>query len=234
MSLLRSSSLKQLKRLRKQVGKDIGDKTTKSSKIPNVTWIGNPMDKKVDTYEDNYSVGNAESLGKTKIKKLKEHTNMKENLNNAYDKQTLPNMNKGTIIKKYSDMETYNDVLRRGQHIKTKDVEGYIERVSDSNVYIQPTDGSCETIKIPLSKFAKGLPKDKKMYESASFNDVEYICKEMQLHLDEFVNCIEELETNISIGVYADNEEGNDLIKTLKSDLSVLNETLNFFKATFE
>jgi hypothetical protein len=50
--LPRASSVKQMKRLRKKTKSDIGDITTKSSKLPNITFIGNPMDKHVDTYEE--------------------------------------------------------------------------------------------------------------------------------------------------------------------------------------
>lgn len=50
--LPRVSSVKQMKKLRKSTKNDIGDITTKSSKSPNITFIGNPMDKHVDTYEE--------------------------------------------------------------------------------------------------------------------------------------------------------------------------------------
>ena len=50
--LPRASTVNQMKKLRKKTKNDIGDITTKSSKSPNITFIGNPMDKHVDTYEE--------------------------------------------------------------------------------------------------------------------------------------------------------------------------------------
>jgi len=51
-ALPRESSVKQMKKLRKLAGKDIGDKTTKKKrKTANFIKANNPLDKKVDTYE---------------------------------------------------------------------------------------------------------------------------------------------------------------------------------------
>jgi len=57
MPLTRKSTLKQMKRIRKQIkaaGGDIGDKTnTKAEmKMPNSLWIDNPTDRQTDTIDD--------------------------------------------------------------------------------------------------------------------------------------------------------------------------------------
>jgi hypothetical protein len=67
MPLLRKTTLKQFQKLRKEIkqqGGDIGDKISKEeNKFPNMVWNKNAFDKHIDTYEDNYSIGN-----NTKIK----------------------------------------------------------------------------------------------------------------------------------------------------------------------
>lgn len=73
MPLLRKSSKDQLKKIRdivKKNGGDIADKTTKyDSKLPNLYWLHNPSDTNIDTYEDNYTLGNNTKISKTKMNK---------------------------------------------------------------------------------------------------------------------------------------------------------------------
>jgi len=70
MALMRKSSDNQLKRLRKEIkkcGGDITDKISKDEqKFPNTYYTHNMGDVKVDTYEDNYSLGNNTQLGEGK------------------------------------------------------------------------------------------------------------------------------------------------------------------------
>ena len=74
MPLLRKSSKDQLKKIRdivKKNGGDIADKTTKyDSKLPNLYWLHNPSDTNIDTYEDNYTLGNNTKISKTKMNKI--------------------------------------------------------------------------------------------------------------------------------------------------------------------
>ena len=73
MPLLRKDSKKQLKRIRdivKKNGGDIADKTVDNkSKLPNLYWLHNPSDVNIDTYEDNYTLGNNTKINKTKMYK---------------------------------------------------------------------------------------------------------------------------------------------------------------------
>jgi len=73
---MRQQSENQLKKLRRTIknsGGDIADKVSKDEqRLPNLYWMKNPADSKIDTYEDNYSVGNITKLKENKmIKHLK-------------------------------------------------------------------------------------------------------------------------------------------------------------------
>jgi hypothetical protein len=77
MSLLRKSTLKQFRNFRKEIkrqGGDIGDKISKDeNKFPNMVYNRNPFDKnvKVDTYEDDYSIGNNTKLNSKEMKHVR-------------------------------------------------------------------------------------------------------------------------------------------------------------------
>jgi hypothetical protein len=79
MALMRRSTEKQLKKIRnivKNDGGDIADKISKDEKsFPNLYYMRNPSDIKIDTYEDNYSTGNIE-----KLKENKKQTKYMKNL----------------------------------------------------------------------------------------------------------------------------------------------------------
>lgn len=68
-ALPRESSIKQMKRLRKSAGKDIGDKTKgRHRKSSNLLKTSSPLDGKVDTYEKFVKKDNKKGLGYKKIK----------------------------------------------------------------------------------------------------------------------------------------------------------------------
>jgi hypothetical protein len=77
MALLRRSTLKQFRNFRKEVkrqGGDIGDKISKTeNSFPNMVYNRNPFDSdvKVDTYEDDYSIGNNTKLNSKEMKHVR-------------------------------------------------------------------------------------------------------------------------------------------------------------------
>lgn len=79
MALMRRSTENQLKKIRsivKKSGGDIADRVSKDEKkFPNLYYMRNPSDIKIDTYEDNYSIGNV-----TKLKENKKQTKYMKNL----------------------------------------------------------------------------------------------------------------------------------------------------------
>lgn len=90
MPLLRKSSEDQLSKVRdivRKSGGDIGDKTTKSENgLPNIFWIKNPSDSKIDTHND--------KIKPTKMKHLKTYEDFKfsngsEEIPDLYLKQWL-------------------------------------------------------------------------------------------------------------------------------------------------
>ena len=72
MSLLRKSSLNQLKRINNEIKKQ-GGKTERSSPLEKnfakVLWIDNPIDKKIATYDQMYSIDIPDASTTVKMKK---------------------------------------------------------------------------------------------------------------------------------------------------------------------
>jgi hypothetical protein len=91
MPLLRKSTLKQFRNFRKEIkrqGGDIGDKISKDeNKFPNMVYNRNPFDSKVkvDTYEDDYSIGNNTKINSKEMKHVKtfEQYSPKNNINES-------------------------------------------------------------------------------------------------------------------------------------------------------
>jgi len=101
MSLLRKSTLKQFRNFRKEIkrqGGDIGDKISKDeNKFPNMVYNRNPFDDnvKVDTYEDDYSIGNNTKLKSKKMKHVKtfEEYSPKTNITLSDNQKNTKNSN---------------------------------------------------------------------------------------------------------------------------------------------
>lgn len=115
MSLMRKSSMNQLKRIRKivnQSGGDIGDKTnTKAEmKMPNSLWIDNPADRDIDTIDQHIKL-EVESFSEYKKLTKEEHTytsmeEFKKMLNEEFDKDEMLNEdNKAILLSMKSDIE---------------------------------------------------------------------------------------------------------------------------------
>jgi len=62
-TLPRESSVKQLKKLRSIVKNDIGDKVRGTKKVKNSIRTDNPVDRKIDSYENFIKSGNKKGLG---------------------------------------------------------------------------------------------------------------------------------------------------------------------------
>jgi len=78
-SLMRQSSVEQMKRIRAEItkqGGDIEDKVDKTDRnFPNQYWINNPFDRHIDTYEEHAKIDipkNKKKAHKRKKKKITE------------------------------------------------------------------------------------------------------------------------------------------------------------------
>lgn len=143
MPLLRKSSEDQLKKWRKIVkdaGGDIADKVSKDEqKLPNLYYMHNPSDSKIDTYEDNYSTGN-----NTKITNNKMNNHVK-----TFEQYQLMLEDKNV------------DILRVGKNIDLGDIKGIINRIDGKNVYIETkSDDGSKIVEVPMSKVFKVYSKN--------------------------------------------------------------------------
>ncbi|MCK9446126.1 hypothetical protein M0Q50_04450 [bacterium] len=161
MSMLRNSTVTQLKRINSEIKKQ-GGKTDRSSdtekKFANLIYMRDPISTNMDTY-------NVTSIPDPTDKELKmKNENMKINENG-------PNDNPIDIMKNMKtlrDWQTYTskprkerDILNAGRFIETDKVKGYINRIEGSDVYIETLDGS-GIIKVNIKDVVKGKKSDTK------------------------------------------------------------------------
>lgn len=120
--MIPENSLKQLHKLRKETkGKDIGDLTAHIGEVnlPNSTYIGNTVDKKVDSYEEFTRKDNelqtvafkSKLVNKPLIKENKKE-NMKNKLNNILSISDFEKNWKPEDAKKTKRTEVAKDVLK--------------------------------------------------------------------------------------------------------------------------
>jgi len=110
MPLPRKKNIDQLKRLRKKMGKDIGDLSISKKNnrsMNNLNWTDNPLDRKIDTYEG--FIKNGRKNKKTKSI-VKENLNMDENAFVIWENYLMEN--EDFVKENYEDRELIiNDIL---------------------------------------------------------------------------------------------------------------------------
>jgi len=91
MSLLRNQSLNQMKKLYKEIGKDIGEKTEKSSNVPNIDYIRNPFkNSDISVIDDHIKLEN--------VVKFKDFDSVNETIfTGEFDYKRILNFFTGTI-----------------------------------------------------------------------------------------------------------------------------------------
>ena len=111
MSLPRKRNIEQLKRLRKQIGEDIGDKTNKKNikSMNNLNWTNNPLDRKIDTYE---GFVESQKIGKKNKSTIKENLKFDEEAFVIWENYLMEN--EDFVKSHYDDRELIiNDILEK-------------------------------------------------------------------------------------------------------------------------
>jgi len=140
--MIPENSLKQLHRLRKETkGKDIGDLTAKDDILPNLTYIGNSVDRKVDSYEE-FASKDSQLQTVAFKSKLVNKPLVKENKNKIME-------NKLNNILSISDFEKN---WKPEEAKKTKRTETGLDIVKETDLYVDSDD------KVRISKYRD--PKD--------------------------------------------------------------------------
>lgn len=144
MSLLRRSSLIQLKRINDIVEKDKKkSKKSKKEKANNLIKINNPIMTKIDTYED--------FVGESKKDDIKSNDMLDSSRTEAKGRTTIRNMETSP---NHTSMKDPRQFLTAGKYIEVGDIKGNINRIDGNFVYIE-VFGTLEIKKVSLSKALK-------------------------------------------------------------------------------
>lgn len=177
MTMLRNSTLKQLKRINKEIKKQGGqtDRASDSERnFANGLWVHDPVDannsgkRKIATYEDMYSIDIPDptekelKMKKENMKTIKSFDQINENGTNDTPNEIMRNMK---TIRNWTDYENLNAKKERniniaGKYIETKSVKGYVNRIEGKNVYIESIEGK-GVVKVSLKEAIKGYKPNK-------------------------------------------------------------------------